>query len=76
MITRMISPVWFAFNGIGSIFNLISRLPQYASTSKMIYDTLFVSTFFWYYIIPLSFNFYVTYVRVFKLSYVVVLLFY
>ena len=46
MITRMISPVWFALNGIGSIFNLISRLPQYASISKMINGTLFMNTFF------------------------------
>ena len=46
MITRMISPVWFAFNGIGSILNLISRLPQYASILKMINGTLFMNTFF------------------------------
>ena len=46
IITRMISPVWFAFNGIGSIFNLILRLPQYASVSKMINGTRFVNTFF------------------------------
>ena len=39
----MISPVWFAFNGIGSIFNLILRLPQYASVSKMINGTRFVN---------------------------------
>ena len=46
MITRMISPVWFAFNGIGSILNLISRLPQYASILKMINGTLLMNTLF------------------------------
>ena len=65
LITWMISPVWFAFYGFGSISNLLPRFPQYVFNLEG--DKCFSSRdflFLWYYIIPLSSNFLFTYFRV------------